>query len=111
MEDKFEKRKVCLYCEKEMEAKKRSKRFCSDKCRVYFKREKDRGTIDLPKIGHTIIVAGVPYGKAEVIKRKQHNHALTLTVRPNTGITKNPGESGIDFAIRKAEWEKNNLKK
>lgn len=39
MVDKFEKRSHCLYCEKEMDAAYRNKRFCSDKCRVYWNRE------------------------------------------------------------------------
>lgn len=37
--NKFEKRTVCEYCEGALEAKNRNKRFCSDKCRVYFGRE------------------------------------------------------------------------
>lgn len=36
--DKFAKKRVCGYCEKEMGATYRSKKFCSDKCRVYFGR-------------------------------------------------------------------------
>lgn len=99
----------CKYCERPTKVKNTNKQFCSSKCRVYFKREKDRGTIDLPKVGHTInMTSNAP--PVVVTKRKQHNHTLTLTVSPN-GLTRNPGESGIDFAIRKAEWEKNNLKK
>lgn len=39
MEDKFTKRTTCEYCEKAMEAEYRNKRFCSDKCRVYWNRE------------------------------------------------------------------------
>lgn len=39
MEDKFKKNTNCEYCEKEMEAKYRNKRFCSDKCRTYWNRE------------------------------------------------------------------------
>ena len=39
MEDKFKKNTTCLYCGENMEAKYRNKRFCSNKCRVYFKRE------------------------------------------------------------------------
>lgn len=39
MADKFEKRKICEYCESEMEAINRNKKFCSDKCRVYWNRE------------------------------------------------------------------------
>jgi predicted nucleic acid-binding Zn ribbon protein len=38
-EDKFKKQTNCGYCGKEMDAKYRSKKFCSDKCRVYFGRE------------------------------------------------------------------------
>ena len=34
----FDKNVVCEYCKKEMVASYRSKRFCSDKCRVYFRR-------------------------------------------------------------------------
>lgn len=37
--DKFEKRVVCEYCESSMESINRNKRFCSDKCRVYWNRE------------------------------------------------------------------------
>lgn len=36
---KFDKKDICGYCGKKMDAKYRSKRFCSDKCRVYFSRE------------------------------------------------------------------------
>jgi len=41
MSNKFEKRDNCEYCENPMEAKYRNKRFCSDKCRIYWNREKD----------------------------------------------------------------------
>ena len=34
----FDKNIVCEYCKKEMVASYRSKRFCSDKCRVYSRR-------------------------------------------------------------------------
>lgn len=36
---KFDKKEVCEYCNEKMEAKYRSKRFCSPKCRVYWNRE------------------------------------------------------------------------
>ena len=39
MSVKFEKRSNCDYCGEKMESKYRSKRFCSDMCRVYFNRE------------------------------------------------------------------------
>jgi len=35
----FDKNIACEYCKKEMAASYRSKRFCSDKCRVYFGRK------------------------------------------------------------------------
>ena len=37
---KFEKRNKCQYCESDLDAKYRNKRFCSAKCRVYWNREK-----------------------------------------------------------------------
>lgn len=46
MIDKFAKREHCLYCEKKMEAKNRNKKFCSDKCRVYFGREKSKDILN-----------------------------------------------------------------
>jgi len=36
---KFDKNSACEYCKNEMTASYRSKRFCSDKCRIYFRRE------------------------------------------------------------------------
>ena len=34
----------CDYCEKDMESKSIRKRFCSDKCRTYFRRQKEYET-------------------------------------------------------------------
>lgn len=51
MIDKFAKRENCLYCERAMEAKNRSKKFCSIKCRVYFNREKGKAIPnDIPPV-------------------------------------------------------------
>jgi hypothetical protein len=36
---KFDKNAACAYCEKEMVSINRNKKFCSDKCRIYFRRE------------------------------------------------------------------------
>lgn len=44
MIDKFAKRDSCLYCEKQMEAVYRNKKFCSDKCRTYWNRENKKDT-------------------------------------------------------------------
>jgi hypothetical protein len=46
---KFDKNTKCAYCETDMNPKYRSKRFCSDKCRVYFNREKSKEVNTLPK--------------------------------------------------------------
>jgi len=42
MVDKFKKSDKCLYCENQMDAVYRNKRFCSNKCRVYWNREKPK---------------------------------------------------------------------
>lgn len=39
MSNKLDKRTNCLYCDKALEAKYRSKKFCDDKCRIYWNRE------------------------------------------------------------------------
>lgn len=36
---KFDKKENCDYCNAPMSAKYRNKRFCSPKCRVYYRRE------------------------------------------------------------------------
>lgn len=36
---KFDKNTACFYCKEEMVSRNRNKKFCSDKCRVYFRRE------------------------------------------------------------------------
>jgi hypothetical protein len=40
MTNKLDKRTNCEYCDKPLDAKYRSKRFCDDKCRIYWNREK-----------------------------------------------------------------------
>ena len=44
---KFDKNSACEYCKNEMTASYRSKRFCSDKCRIYFRRENVK--LNVPK--------------------------------------------------------------
>lgn len=39
MANKLDKRTNCEYCDKVLDAKYRSKRFCDDKCRIYWNRE------------------------------------------------------------------------
>jgi len=45
----FDKNIVCEYCKKEMVASYRSKRFCSDKCRVYFRRGNVKSNVSKTK--------------------------------------------------------------
>lgn len=74
----------CIYCGEKMESKTAKKKFCSTKCRVYYKRELARGTLNLPKVGHVMLNAMpvIDNKPSIVFDRKQHNHSLTLTVRP-----------------------------
>lgn len=44
MIDKFAKRNNCLYCENEMKAAYKNKKFCSNKCRTYWNREVKKET-------------------------------------------------------------------
>jgi len=39
MANKLDKRTNCEYCDKPLDAKYRSKKFCDDKCRIYWNRE------------------------------------------------------------------------
>lgn len=68
---KFDKNSTCEYCEKEMISKNRNKRFCSDKCRVYFKRENVQ--LIEKKTGQnlsqkTTIIATKDLSKSEIFK-------------------------------------------
>lgn len=106
----IEKAQFCKYCKKDLNAKSAKKVFCNDKCRIYYSRELKRGTLDFPQVGESI-------GSEVVVARKQHNHSLTLTIKPdikksipteNDMPVKMEGESGIDFSIRKREWMEKN---
>ncbi len=85
-----------LKCQKEFEPNKPKQVFCSDKCRVYFSREKKKGTESLPKVGDDLL-------NGKVTKAKQHNHKYTVAVTPNK-VNLYPdrleGESMIDYKIR-----------
>lgn len=64
MIDKFKKNTNCAYCETEMEALYRSKRFCSDKCRVYYNRDEKKRALQC-EVADTII-ENKPEVKVEV---------------------------------------------
>lgn len=65
---KFDKRDTCGYCNGKMEAKYRSKRFCSDKCRVYFNRENVK--FDVQKTDKN---KNVEMSKSELLKLMREN--------------------------------------
>ena len=96
----------CTYCGEKMESKTAKKKFCSTKCRVYYKREIVRGTLCLPKVGNAFenMMPVINDKPIIVTERKQHNHSLTLTVKP---IKQEPlrldGESSIDYRVRMNE--------
>lgn len=65
---KFDKKDICGYCSKKMDAKYRSKRFCSDKCRVYFNRENVK--FDVQKTDKN---KNVEMSKSELLKLMREN--------------------------------------
>ena len=87
MSNKFDKKVNCDYCNKPLEAKYRSKRFCDDKCRVYWNRENPKHISNLNK-------------KTEVLEPQK---PISI-VKSNSKISNVPerlaGESGIDYLIR-----------
>ena len=104
MIDKFEKKKNCDYCGKDLEAKYRSKRFCNTKCRVYFSREnKD------PKIGDIVNITQ----KVEIASIKKVNNATTVTLKE---VKKHPlwkdgdqQEGSNSFYLKYGCWNYNEL--
>lgn len=109
MTNKFEKNTNCEYCGKALDAKYRSKRFCDDKCRIYFKREfkvHDLGD------GVTVKEKAIPEELQKSFKspKKPFEGAVGGLLVPNRMIppmpVKEKGEDSIDFAARKSEWKK-----
>lgn len=72
----------CIYCGGKLENHTAKKKYCSDKCRVYYSRELKRGTLGLPPVGQV-----TPLGT--VLDKKQHNHSLNMTVHPTPTSEKN----------------------
>lgn len=66
--NRFDKRDACGYCSKKMDAKYRSKRFCSDKCRVYFNRENVKFGVQ-----KTVQTKDVQLSKSELLKLMRKN--------------------------------------
>lgn len=83
--DKFDKKEHCEYCGSKMKAKQRNKRFCSDKCRVYWHRENDKSS-ELVKDVAEQIMQGTPTNtyQQERLKQKLGLKQKTINHETNT---------------------------
>lgn len=70
----IKKKEFCLYCGNNLESKTAKKIFCNDKCRIYYNREKARGTLNLDII--------IDNGKVKAIESKKQ------FVMDNTAVKK-----------------------
>jgi predicted nucleic acid-binding Zn ribbon protein len=88
--DKFKKQTHCLYCGKEMDAKYRSKKFCSDKCRVYFSRENKN---EIPKeirqhpLTPDNMIAPIPEKKTQIKDLTKPTQEIKSPTPPTTNFT------------------------
>lgn len=101
MEDKFEKSSHCQYCNKPMEAEYRNKKFCSDKCRVYFNRENKVKKVSVSDFTK-------PANVVKPITEKPQTSNFTINTKKR--LTKEErcpgikeGESVLDYKIRMEE--------
>lgn len=104
----IKKRDTCLYCGEKMESKSAKKLFCSDKCRIYYQREKARGTLGIDVAindGKAIIVRSE---RDSVLPKKKELEKLIEDVAP-TGLTEKnkPVESKElpDFYLNEKGWK------
>jgi ribosomal protein L24E len=82
----------CLYCGEKMESITAKKKYCSNKCRLYYNRE--RNVLVVPKQVDNIKPEQVVAKKVEVLESPKN--------RPNPPINL----KGLDLAIWKSEnWE------
>lgn len=80
----------CIYCGERMESLTAKKKYCSDKCRVYFNREYPKGKTISP-----VELASKLEDNAKVVEIPIENHKT-----PPEGL------KGIDLTIWKAEnWK------
>jgi hypothetical protein len=80
----------CIYCGERMESQTSKKKFCSDKCRVYFHRKYPKGNTISP-----VELASKLADNAKVVEIPVENHKT-----PPEGL------KGIDLTIWKAEnWK------
>ena len=93
------KRKFCIYCNQEMESKTTKKRFCSDKCRVYWNRENPNGVIISPIELNNRLKSKENVSKTEDKPKIEEIPVQNEKTPPN-------GLKGIDLAIWKSEnWK------
>lgn len=88
--------KKCLRkkCQKDFEPNKPKQVFCSAKCRVYFSRE-EKTPIQTPAVNSE--------------KKSKPAIKKVIVPPPTKGQpVKEKGEDSLAFALRKAEWKKNN---
>ena len=91
MRTMIEKNEFCKYCSKPLNAKTAKKVFCDDKCRIYFKRELDRGTLKEVKITDV----NIPTNTIQNITEE----------KPKTNYTINTTKPKFNNKIEKMFWE------
>ena len=112
----IQKRDNCLYCGGKMESVTAKKKFCSDKCKVYWNREKafekklDKILTPFQKEAKKVVQDIREIGMA--IYDNNGNHipieselGQKIINQASEKPEKLKGESGIDYAIRLAEWK------
>ena len=83
---KFDKKTVCEYCEGEMKSTYRNKRFCSDKCRVYFNREKHKVNIKKSELKKEVEIIEDNY--VDINKERRENILALIELIKSTPIPK-----------------------
>lgn len=105
----------CLYCGSEAVVKNKKKKFCSDKCRVYWNRENKSGGIigtpsELP-VSYTFKEVQEISSKIDETKKVK---MVVYNNKPLQPIIQKPeklkGEDDWDYRIRLAEWKEKQLK-
>lgn len=85
------KRDSCLYCGEEMESKTAKKKFCSDKCKVYWHRE-NKSPLDKP-------IKHIPPSKREIVEQ-----VAGLTKNKHYDYSKMPKKLSM---IQQLVWKEN----
>ena len=118
MIDKFKKETNCHYCGREMDAKNRSKKFCCDKCRVYFGREAksliEKGAIDIAttnfKKNETKSVFYVD-GNIKPLTEYGKNKVRSMIDKiKEEEVPRLKGETSIEYRLRMIELYENKSK-